>query len=164
MGILIGGLAGWITGYFFTGIVSGAVIGGLFYLLKGKSNGEPVERSEEANHQKFDLKEEELDIRKKRVVTGDVKVRKEVVETEKTLKIPVKREEMVIETADEEEIRIPVKEEEVHIRKQPVKIAEVDVTTEQVEEMKTIKAPVKKEVLDIDVSGDADVKENNENH
>ena len=73
--------------------------------------------------QTMQLREEELHARKQPVQTGEVRVRKEVVTENKTLEVPVQREEVVIERHPVaggassgsdmwpgEEVRIPVKE------------------------------------------------------
>ena len=75
-------------------------------------------------------------------------------EEQKLITVPIKREEMVIETGDGKEIRIPFKEEEVEISKHPVQINEVSVTTHQITEMKQIKEKLKKETVHVEVTGD----------
>ena len=106
------------------------------------------------------LREEQLDIKKERVQTGEVKIHKEVVEDIKTFTVPIRREEMVIEAGDEEQYRIPLKEEEVKISKHPVQLAEVLVSKRQVEEMQQVKETLKKEIADVEIKGEADVKKN----
>ncbi|WP_026688570.1 YsnF/AvaK domain-containing protein [Alteribacter aurantiacus] len=158
-GLFAGGLFGWVTGYLLAGVVVGGVVGVLLAnAIRGRRNS-VAENKQGSSEQLIKLKEEQLEIKKERVTVGDVTVRKEVVEEEKTFKIPVRREEMVIEVGDEEELRIPVKEEEVEITKHPVRIAEVDVSKRQVEELETVKVPVKKEDVHVDVVGQVDVKE-----
>jgi len=78
------------------------------------------------------LREEELRTEKERVQAGEVRLRKEVVSEQRTVEVPVTREEVVIERhaasgqqaagdiADGEEIRIPLMEEEVRVEKTPV--------------------------------------------
>lgn len=66
---------------------------------------------------------------------------------------------MVIEAGDEEAYRIPLKEEEVQITKSPVKVNEVSVSKREVEEIEQVKGMVKKETVEMEISGDADVKE-----
>src|SRR5262249_9740746 len=78
-----------------------------------------------AGEQKMPVHEEELRARKQPVEAGEVKVRKEVHTEQKTVAVPVEREEVVVErhpvgerpasAADikaGEEIRIPVQEEQ----------------------------------------------------
>ncbi|WP_143522616.1 DUF2382 domain-containing protein, partial [Pseudomonas sp. 2822-17] len=49
-------------------------------------------------------------------------------------------------------------EEEVRITKQPVQVNEVSITKREVEDMKEVKEKVKKEIADIQIKGDADVR------
>jgi len=85
------------------------------------------------------LREEQLRVEKERVQTGEVRVGKEVVEEQKTMEVPVTREEVVIErrpvnqpsdkpvTDDSRTISVPVHEERVNVEKQPVVTEEVGV-------------------------------------
>src|SRR5215208_6844104 len=73
--------------------------------------------------QRIELHEEELRAEKERVQVGEVRVRKEVVSEDRTLEVPVTREEVVVERRpaagrtgsgsidEDEEIRIPLMEE-----------------------------------------------------
>src|SRR5262249_15997919 len=75
------------------------------------------------------LHEEQLKVTKQPVRAGEVEVRKEVHTENKTINVPVEREEVVIERRPAsgtttggdiraEEIRIPVKEEKVNVSKE----------------------------------------------
>lgn len=114
------------------------------------------------------LHEEELRAEKEQVETGRVKVRKEVHTEEKTLTVPVEREEVVIErrpvnkraaSADmeAEEIRIPVKEERVHVTKEPVVTEEVTVGKRKVKDTKTVSGTVRKEEAVVESEGETTV-------
>src|ERR687893_23706 len=83
-------------------------------------------RFEDQEH--IELREEEL-----RVEAGEVRLRKEVVEENKTVDVPVTREEVVVEkrsvagrrpasgqVGENEEISVPVMEEQVQVEKTPV--------------------------------------------
>ena len=96
--------------------------------------------SRSAEGQTIQRKEEELHARKENVKAGEVKVRKEVVTENKTITVPVEREEVVIERhavsggrassstlKPGEEVRIAVKEEQVHVEKTPVVKEEITV-------------------------------------
>src|SRR5262249_60156915 len=85
------------------------------------------------SEQTIPVHEEELRARKEPVQAGEVRVRKEVHTEQKSVQVPVGREEVVVERhpvgerpasgADVkpgEEVRIPVKEEQVRVEKQPV--------------------------------------------
>ena len=159
IGAIIGSIIGWVTGFtVVTGLVLGAIVGGISYRMNARRNIDgPSEKTNETKGQTLQLREEQLDIKKERVQTGEVKVHKEVIEEQKTFTIPIKRQEMVIEVGDEEEFRIPLKEEEIEINKHLVQVNEVSVTKRQIQEMKPIKKKLKKEIAHVDVAGDADV-------
>ena len=181
IGAIIGSIINWIAGFtVLLGLVLGAIVGGIFYIIIARRNfdrpSEKInanreqdfpsdsatitadsEKAKENKEQTLQLREEKLNVKKERVQIGEVKVHKEVVEDLKTFTVPIKREVMVIEAGDEEEFRIPLKEEEVEINTHPVQINEVSITKRQIEEMKQIKTKLKKEIVDVDVTGDADV-------
>src|SRR5690606_22995190 len=86
------------------------------------------------------LREEELDVGKHRVKDGEVNVRREVVTENRTVDVPVTREEVVVERRpagreassgpireDQESMRIPVSHEEVDVHKQTVAREDVSV-------------------------------------
>jgi len=121
--------------------------------------------------QNLELREEELRAEKQRVQAGEVRVRKEVVTEERTLEVPVTREEVVIErrpaaqgnTASgdidqDEEIRIPLMEEEVRVEKTPVVREEVSLKKRQVQDTKTVSDTVRREEARIERTGNADIQ------
>src|SRR5687767_2668428 len=137
IGAIIGSIIGWVTGFtVVTGFVLGVIVGGISYTMNARRNiDELSENTNENKEQTLQIREEQLDIKKVCVQTGEVKVHKEVVEEQKTFTVPIKREEMVIEAGNEEELRIPLKEEEVEINKHTVQVNEVSVTKRQIEEI-----------------------------
>ncbi|WEG15162.1 DUF2382 domain-containing protein [Alkalihalophilus pseudofirmus] len=52
--------------------------------------------TEFANEAHLDLREEELDIHKHRVETGDVELHKEIVEEEKEVNVPVSHDQVIL--------------------------------------------------------------------
>jgi uncharacterized protein (TIGR02271 family) len=107
---------------------------------------------------RVELREEELRTEKERVQAGEVRLRKEVVSEERTIEVPVTREEVVIErrpaargqeaggAIDEgEEIRIPLMEEEVRVEKTPVVREEVTVKKRQVQDTERVSETVRRE-------------------
>src|SRR5512143_1647622 len=111
------------------------------------------------------VREEELQAHKRRVETGAVRVRKEVVTEHRTIEVPVQREEMVIErrapTGEPiEEIRIPVSEEQVTVEKRPVVKEEVTVGKRVVEGTERVGGEVRKEVVRVEREGDVDIHGN----
>jgi uncharacterized protein (TIGR02271 family) len=123
------------------------------------------------DRERLQLREEELLATKERVKAGEVRVRKDVVSEEKTIEVPVTREEVVIERhpvsgrpatgniKEGEEIRIPVTEEEVRVEKRPVVKEEITVGKRPVQETETVRDTVRREEARIDETGGARVRE-----
>jgi uncharacterized protein (TIGR02271 family) len=127
-----------------------------------------------AVHDAFDrtirLHEERLKVDKTPTRTGEVEVRKEVHTENKSITVPVEREEVVIErrpasgraSASDlrpgEEIRIPVKEEKVNVSKETVLKEEVNVGKRKVQDTQTVSDDVRVEELKVEEKGDAKVR------
>jgi uncharacterized protein (TIGR02271 family) len=115
------------------------------------------------------LREEELDVRKHRVQTGEVTLHKDIVEETQTIDVPVTHEEVVVERraisaapsdesiAEEETITIPVSEERVDVDKHTIVTGEVSAHKRAVEETHHVSESVRKERAHVDVDGDAEV-------
>lgn len=125
----------------------------------------------------IELREEQLRATKQKVQAGEVDIHKEVVSEQKTIDVPVTREEVVIErhpytgqqpqTAAgpidqnaEQTIRIPVSEEKVNVEKETVVTGEVTVGKRPVEETEHFTDTVRKEELRVERQGDVDVEGN----
>ncbi len=123
----------------------------------------------------IEVKEERLHAEKRPVETGEVTVRKEVHTETKTLEVPVKREEVVIErtavhgrTSTEgigsgdlregEQIRIPVSEERVSVSKDAVVTEEVKVGKRVVHDTEKVSGEVRKEEVKVEQTGNVDIK------
>ena len=113
------------------------------------------------------VREEVLRAHKHLVVTGEVVIRKQVITEEKTITVPLTREELVIERrpgpgelpaqpVHEEEtleevlreggtLRIVVREEQVRVEKYPVVKEEIFITKRQIQETQHISDTVKRE-------------------
>jgi uncharacterized protein (TIGR02271 family) len=116
------------------------------------------------------LREEELAARKRAVETGRVSLGTEVIEAEETLQVPVSREEVIIQrhavdrrpseepiSATSEVLRVPVDEEEVSVDKHAVVYEEVDLGKRAVQETQHVSETVRKEVVDVDATGEVDL-------
>jgi len=121
-----------------------------------------------------ELHEEQLNVSKTPVQTGEVKVRKEVHTEHKTIDVPVSREEVVIERTPVhsghvasgniqagQEIRIPVREEQVNVQKNMVTKEEVRVGTRKVEDTKHVSEDLRKEDIKVETQGKVDVHDKN---
>src|SRR5207253_3081203 len=106
---------------------------------------------------------EELHVHTRFVETGEVRVRKEVVTEHRTLDVPVRREEIVIERhapTDEdgavfdlkpgEELRIPVRREQVTVEKRPVVTEEVIVGKRLIQATEHVGGAVRKEEVRVE--------------
>jgi len=135
----------------------------------------PDERTRTAGTTEGDtlrLREEELQARKTSVETGRVHLGKEVVEEQRTLEVPVTREEVTIErhavdrrpsdqpidATERETIRVPVREEQVEVEKQAVVYEEVGVGKRVTQETQQVSDTVRREELRVDKDGDVDVR------
>jgi uncharacterized protein (TIGR02271 family) len=123
--------------------------------------------------QRLQLRDEELEVRKQPVQAGEVRIRKEVVTEQRTIDVPVTREEVVIERhqvadgtpavagagADQDEVRIPVMEEQVKVEKRPVVREEISVGKREVEDVRHVEGTVSHEEARIENAGNARIVE-----
>lgn len=133
----------------------------------GNDDGTKKETNE--NDTKLRLRKEELDIAKSSVHRGDVEFGKEIIEEQKSVDVPVMREEVVIERktlnneasdspiTDEETIRIPVSEEKVNVNKHTVVTGEISAHKRSIENTEHINETLKREEARINKIGDADI-------
>jgi len=122
------------------------------------------------------LRQEELDITKNKVNTGEVTLSKEIVEDQKTVNVPVNHEEVVIERkaidnepsdspiTSGETIRIPVSEEKVEVGKHTVVTGEVSAHKREIEETEKVTETLKREEAHVDTSGDTDIVDDKTDH
>jgi len=117
-----------------------------------------------------ELREEELQARKTPVQTGEVQIHKEVVTENRTIEVPVTREEVVIErrpvhrpadNADfaehDETIRVPVMEEQVTLEKRAIVREELEIGKREITDRQRVSGEVRKEEVQVDHSGAVDV-------
>ncbi|MFU7592078.1 YsnF/AvaK domain-containing protein [Priestia sp. RMT2NF4] len=140
---------------------------------------------ETEEHRSVQLREEQLNVRKERVQTGEIQLRKEIVEELRTIQVPVMREEVYVERrpvidgqydgsplTENEIIRIPLMEERVEITKRPVVVEEVIIGKRKIQEVKEMKDIVLKEEAKIEQSelpaipelADSEIYQNMDNH
>ena len=118
--------------------------------------------------QNIQLRAEELQANKQMVQAGEVQVRKEVITEEKTIEVPVSREEVVIERhavehraaegrvgEETETIRVPLREEQVTVEKVPVVTEEISVGKRRVQETQHVSDTVRREEARIENQGTA---------
>ncbi|MDC0706593.1 MULTISPECIES: YsnF/AvaK domain-containing protein [Priestia] len=120
---------------------------------------------ETEGHRSVLLREEQLNVRKERVQTGEIQLRKGIVEELRTIKVPVMREEIYVERrpvidcqydgsplTENEIIRIPIMEERIEVTKRPVVVEEVIIGKRKIQEIKEMKNTVLKEEAKIEQS------------
>ena len=127
-------------------------------------------------NEKLLLRKEELDISKDKVQTGEVTLKKEIIEEQKMVNVPVTHEEVVIERraidnepsdspiSAEGVINIPVSEERVLVDKHTVVTGEVSAHKREVEEEKQIEERLKREEIRMDTNGDPNIVSENIDH
>jgi uncharacterized protein (TIGR02271 family) len=111
------------------------------------------------------LREEQLEVIKERVQVGELQVHKEIVEEQRTVQVPLLREEVYVERrpvidgkfdsspfTEDEVIRIPIIEERVEVMKTPVIVEEVIVGKRKIQETKQVQDTIKKEEARIERS------------
>ncbi|MCQ6282650.1 YsnF/AvaK domain-containing protein [Bacillus sp. EB600] len=127
----------------------------------------PVYKTQDVteNTRAVPLREERLDITKERVQVGELQLRKEVVEEERTVHVPLMREEVYVERrpvidgnydgspfTEDEIIRIPITEERIEVTKRPVVVEEVIVGKRKIQETKQVQDVIRKEEARIERS------------
>ena len=116
---------------------------------------------------RLQLREEELVAKKQNVEKGEVQVSKDVVTEQKTLEVPVRREEVTIERTPvdrrpsdrpiddrEDTISVPVHEERVEVEKRPVVYEEVGVGKREVQATERVSDTVRREEARVEREGD----------
>jgi uncharacterized protein (TIGR02271 family) len=114
------------------------------------------------------LHKEELDILKRDTQAGEVRVRKDVVEEERVVDVPVRRERVRVERRDvvdrpamsasfqEETVVVPLRAEEVEVQKRAMVSEEVIIHKDAVEEERRVAETVRREEVAIRSDGDVD--------
>jgi uncharacterized protein (TIGR02271 family) len=111
------------------------------------------------------IKEEQLDLAKKWLQTGEVKIYREYFNEEKSFTVLVEREELVIEKktlasdGPTEVIRIRLSEEQVEFTKHRVALEDVSIYKQEIEDIKHIEETLKKEELRIKITGSPEVSD-----
>lgn len=149
--------------------------------FSGNSNMSRTERRKNRSDTKEEsllLHEEQLEVHKEPVQTGEVNVNKRIVEEQQDLDVPIERDEVTVErrpitdqpNADAEiqsepykvgdELHIPVIEERLIVTKKEVVVEEIVITKRKINDTKHISETIRREVVDID---DEDLPPNSTN-
>jgi len=116
------------------------------------------------------IKEEKLDISKKWMQTGNVRVYRESFTIDKSFTVPINHVDLVIENINAssaippqkdmstEVIRIPLSEEYVEFTKHNVHLEDVSIYKQKIEDIKSIEATLKREEYKVKISGPLKIK------
>jgi uncharacterized protein (TIGR02271 family) len=133
--------------------------------------GGSTKSGEQEADYRIQLRGEALRTFKERIQRGEVRLRKEVVTENRTVEVPVTREELVVERVpvsgqeaahggeigSDKEIRVPLSEERARVEKQPVVQEEVRVGKRAVQKTEHVSEDVRHEELRVDKDGDVEV-------
>jgi uncharacterized protein (TIGR02271 family) len=120
--------------------------------------------------QRMQLREEQLQVYKQPVETGQVGLRKEVVSEQQSVDVPVTHEEVYIERrpgsgqpsdapiGEGETFRVPVREEQVGVNKQQVVREEVALGKRQVQDTQHVTDTVRREEARVERQGDVNIQ------
>ncbi|MEO6890818.1 MAG: YsnF/AvaK domain-containing protein [Ktedonobacteraceae bacterium] len=122
----------------------------------------------ESQNRAIPLREEQLNVNKQRVQSGEARLHKEVIEEQRSIDVPVTHEEVVVERravsggqlsdtpiGQDEVIRVPVTDEQVNVTKNTVETGEVAIGKRQVQETQRVTDTVRHEEPRIERAGDA---------
>jgi uncharacterized protein (TIGR02271 family) len=119
----------------------------------------------------LEAREEELRVHKRPVQTGEAEVRKEVRTEHRSIDVPVKKEELVIERhavgrhpasgpiGESERVRVPLSEERVDVEKRTVGTEAVTVGKRVVEDEEHVDATLRKEDIKVDKRRGSDTRQ-----
>lgn len=128
-------------------------------------------RGTEEEARRIPLRDEELEVHKHREKVGEVVISKDVVEEQRTINVPVSREEITIERRivdrpsegeipsagkEEQVVRIPVYEDVVDVEKHPHIHEELVVEPEDVTTQERVTRTVRREVPEVKMTGEAE--------
>jgi uncharacterized protein (TIGR02271 family) len=126
-------------------------------------------RRQTGDEEQIQLREEELRVTKQPVETGHARIKTDVVEEEKSVDVPVTREEVFVERhptehrpaggpiGQERTIDVPIREERARVEKEPVVYEEVNVGKRATTETQRVSDTVRREEAYIDHDKDAPV-------
>lgn len=144
------------------------------YTQAGTGGYDPNRQYTEGEQYRTPVREERLGVEKQRVQSGEARIRKDVVEEQQNIDVPVTHEEVTIErrptqeqasdipVGQDETIRVPVSEEQVNVTKTPVETGEVAVKKHAVQEKKTVSDTVRREEPHLEKEGNPQINTNDD--
>jgi uncharacterized protein (TIGR02271 family) len=139
--------------------------GGGAYATGTLRRGARTDTVAEPGARTLEAREEEVRVRKRPVQTGEAEVYKEVRTENRSIDVPVRKEELVIErhsvgrhpasgpVGEAERVRVPLREEQVDVEKRTVATEEVKVGKRATEDEEHVDATVRKEDIKVDKRG-----------
>jgi uncharacterized protein (TIGR02271 family) len=123
-----------------------------------------VGATQNAEHIRVPVVEEELNVQKQVQQAGEVQIRKDVITEQVNVPVELTREEVVVTRhavdrdlqagehalGEEEVLRVPVSEETVSVSKQAHVVEEIEIAKQRVTEHQNVTDTVRKEVVDVD--------------
>lgn len=129
----------------------------------GVGMGTNVGATQDADHIRVPVVEEQLNVQKQVQQAGEVQVRKDVITEQVNVPVELTREEVVVtrhavdrdlqpgeQAIGEEVLRVPVSEETVSVSKQAHVVEEVEISKQRVTEQQNVTDTVRREVVDVD--------------
>ena len=124
--------------------------------------------AQQADTATIERREEELRTAKRATQAGEVGIRKDVVEEQATVDVPVTREQAEIrrrpvdrpaggEAFGSEEVAVPIMEERVEVTKEPRVVEEIEVGKTAVQDTERVSETLRKERVSVDEEGDSGV-------
>jgi uncharacterized protein (TIGR02271 family) len=120
--------------------------------------------------QRLKLREEQLNVQKQPVETGEARLRKDVVSEQQSIDVPVTHEEVYVERrpgsgqpsdtpiGEGETYRVPVRDEQVTTSRQTVETGEVAMGKKQFQDTQRVSDTVRREEAHMERSGDANIE------
>jgi uncharacterized protein (TIGR02271 family) len=148
-----------------TGVGLGADTGGLTANASAQGVERPMVGKDTVT---VPVHKEELDVIKRERQAGEVRVHKDVVQEDRELTVPVRRERVSVERREvkdrpamqasfqEETVVVPLRAEEVEVQKRAVVDEEVVIRKDALEEERRVAETVRRE--DVSIHGDGDVE------
>jgi uncharacterized protein (TIGR02271 family) len=130
--------------------------------------------SDTEGEQRLKLREEQLNVQKQPVETGEARLRKDVVSEQQSVDVPITHEEVYIERrpgsgqpsdtpiGEGEVFRMPVRNEQVTTSKQTVETGEVAIGKKKYQDTQRVSDTVQREEAHVEREGDLDIKGNEE--
>jgi uncharacterized protein (TIGR02271 family) len=135
------------------------------------STRDMAETTTGSDRDRIRVHEEELTAQKSARESGAVEITKQVVEEQKTIDVPVTREEVHVRrvpagettTTDasdafqSDSVRVPIMEEQVEVRKQPRVVEELEISKDQVQGTQQVSDTVRREEVNVEERGNVDI-------